>query len=156
MGTDGSGRTEALGRLDVLVGRWETQPLIAGGPALTSHTVFEWVEGGAFLRQTADVDELPTDPAWRDNSPFPITALIGVDDADGAFTMLYSDGRGVSRVYRMTLADGVWRQWREAPGFHQRFTGTISEDGNTITGYWEGSPDGSTWTKDFDLAYRRV
>jgi hypothetical protein len=156
MSTNLSGRTEALRRLDVLVGRWETQPLIEGGPALISHTVFEWVEGGAFLRQIADTDAVPTDPVWRENSPFPITTLIGLDDGDGTFTMLYADGRGVSRVYRMTLADGVWRQWREAPGFHQRFTGTISEDGNTITGYWEGSSDGSTWTKDFDMAYRRV
>lgn len=149
-------RTEALRRLDVLVGRWETVPLIEGSPAMRSHTVFEWVEDGAFLRQTADMDEPPTDPVWREHSPFPITALVGLDDSDGTFTMLYSDGRDVFRVYRMTLADGVWRQWREDPGFHQRFTGHLAEDGNTITGVWERSADGETWEKDFDLAYRRT
>jgi hypothetical protein len=151
-----NGRTEALRRLDVLVGRWEIEPLIEGAPALRSHTVFAWVEGGAFLRQTAEIDEPPTDPVWRQNSPFPITTLIGLDDSADTFTMLYADGRDVCRVYRMTLADGVWRQWREAPGFHQRFTGHLADDGNTITGFWEASSDGETWEKDFDLAYRRV
>lgn len=46
--------------------------------------------------------------------------------------------------------------WRAAPGFHQRFTGTFSEDGRTVTGRWEGSRDGTTWTPDFDLTYRKV
>jgi hypothetical protein len=156
MSANGGLRAAALRRLDVLVGRWETEPLIEGGPALRSHTVFEWVEDGAFLRQRADVDEPPTDPTWRENSPFPITAIIGLDDSADTFTMLYSDGRGVFRVYRMTVADGVWRQWREAPGFHQRFTGRISEDGATITGMWEFSSDGESWGKDFDLVYRRT
>jgi hypothetical protein len=155
MGTNGSGRTEALRRLDVLVGRWESEPLIDGAPAMRSHTVFEWVENGAFLRQTADVDEPPTDPVWVEHNPLPSTALIGLDDSDGTFTLLYSDARDVFRTYRMTLVDGVWRQWREAPGFHQRFSGVIAEDGNTIAGVWEHSPDGLTWNKDFDLAYRR-
>jgi hypothetical protein len=149
-------RTAALRRLDVLVGHWETVPIIDGMPMAHSHTVFEWVEDGAFLRQTADLDEPPTDPVWVQNSPFPTTALIGLDDSDGVFTMLYSDARDVFRVYRMTLADGVWRQWREAPGFHQRFTGTITGDGTAIDAVWENSPDGETWRKDFDLTFRRT
>jgi hypothetical protein len=38
----------------------------------------------------------------------------------------------------------------------QRFTGMVSEDGSTITGTWELSPDGSTWEHDFDLTYTRT
>jgi hypothetical protein len=49
------------------------------------------------------------------------------------FYMLYADARGVFRVYRMSLSDGVWKIGRDAPGFFQRFTGTFSADGNTIT-----------------------
>ena len=56
----------------------------------------------------------------------------------------------------MTLSDGVWKIWRDAPGFNQRFTGTLSDDGNTITGQYEFSSDGTTWSKDFDLTYRKV
>jgi CBS domain-containing protein len=32
----------------------------------------------------------------------------------------------------------------------------LSEDGNTISGAWEKSDDGSTWEHDFDLTYTRV
>ena len=56
----------------------------------------------------------------------------------------------------MTVADGVWKMWREAPGFNQRYTGKISGDGRTIAGQWEISKDGKSWDVDFDLTYTRV
>jgi hypothetical protein len=57
----------------------------------------------------------------------------------------------------MTLNDGVWKLWRDSPDpFPQRFTGTFSDDGNTITGRWEKAEDGSSWATDFDLTYRKV
>jgi hypothetical protein len=37
-----------------------------------------------------------------------------------------------------------------------RFTGTFSDDGDTIGGTWEKSFDGSNWEHDFNLTYRRV
>ncbi|TMK78683.1 MAG: hypothetical protein E6G45_05835 [Actinobacteria bacterium] len=70
--------------------------------------------------------------------------------------MLYADARGVSRVYEMSLSDGVWEIWRDAPGFCQRFTGTFSDDGRAIAGYWDRSRDGSSWERDFDLTYTKV
>jgi len=57
-------------------------------------------------------------------------------------------------VYEMSFNDGVWKVWREAPGFSQRFTGVLS--GDVITGPWEFSEDGSTWRHDFDLTYTKV
>jgi hypothetical protein len=155
VGGNGSGRTEALRKLDVLIGRWDTEPVVEGRSVGMSRAVFEWVDDGAFVRQTADADEPWDDPGWRENSPLPTLSIIGLDDSDGGFTVLYSDARDVFRVYRMTLEDRVWRQWRAAPGFHQRFTGAISGDGTTISGMWEFSSDGETWRKDFDLIYRR-
>jgi hypothetical protein len=148
-------RHPALARLDVLVGRWAVQPKVPGVGA--AWTEFSWQDGGAYLHQFADVDSIPDDtpPLWRDNAPFPTTAVIGLDDAGDEFTMLYADGRNVHRVYRMTLADREWRVWREAPGFNQRFIGTISADGDTIDGQWEMSEDGSTWNVDFELTYTR-
>jgi hypothetical protein len=149
-------RHPTLARLDVLVGRWTTQPHVDGldGNAWTD---FSWSDDGLFLRQVADADPLPPEApqAWREGAPFPTTTLIGLDDATGEFTMLYADARGVHRVYRMTFADGVWRIWREAPGFNQRFTGTLSEDGDTIEARWEFSADGATWNVDFTMTYTR-
>ncbi len=60
------------------------------------------------------------------------------------------------RVYRMSVANGVWKMWRDAPGFNQRFIGKISGDGKAIAGQWEMSPDGTNWEVDFDLTYTKV
>jgi hypothetical protein len=149
------GRHPALARLDALAGRWTVQPKVEGLGAAWAE--FTWQDGGQFLHQVSDIDEIPaTAPqAWRDNAPFPTTSVIGLDDATGDFTMLYADARGVYRVYRMTFADGGWRIWRDAPGFHQRFTATVAADGARIDGRWEMSEDGATWRLDFELTYLR-
>lgn len=56
----------------------------------------------------------------------------------------------------MTFNDGVWRMWRDAPGFWQRFSGTGSDDGESIRGTREKSEDGSVWERDFELIYTRT
>jgi hypothetical protein len=57
----------------------------------------------------------------------------------------------------MTLGDGVWKLWRDAPDpFPQRFSGTFNDDGKTIAGRWEKAGDRSNWETDFDLTYRKV
>jgi hypothetical protein len=86
----------------------------------------------------------------------PVTTIIGLDDSNEKFTQLYTDARGVHRLYQMSLDDGVWKLWRDTPGFSQRFKGTFSNDDKTITGSWEYSNDGSTWEHDFDLTYTKV
>jgi hypothetical protein len=148
-------RHPALSRLDSLVGRWAVRPKVEGLGA--AWTEFAWQDGGLFLRQVSDVDEIPASApqAWRDNAPFPTTGVIGLDDAAGEFTMLYADARGVHRVYRMTLAGGEWRMWRDAPGFNQRFTGRFSADNRTVEARWEMSEDGRSWRLDFELTYVR-
>jgi hypothetical protein len=150
-------RHPALKRLDALVGEWELASSVRGQPMGRGRTAFEWLEGDAFLIQHADAepsDDAPTE--WVVNSPMPLTTIIGLDDSTERFCMLYADARAVFRVYQMSLSDGVWRAWRDAPGFFQRFTGTFSDDGKTITGRWEISRDGSSWEYDFDLTYTKV
>jgi hypothetical protein len=70
--------------------------------------------------------------------------------------MHYFDSRGVSRVYRISADEGVWRFWRDRPGFSQRYVCTISADGGTMTGNGELSRDGSTWEQDLRSTFRRV
>jgi hypothetical protein len=147
-----------LSPLEPFVGTWQLQASV-GGEALggTAHTTFGWLEDRAFLAQhaNAEVDESWPEE-WVANSPFPTTTIVGLDDADGSYTQLYADGRGVHRVYRMTFDGRVWKVWREAPGFNQRFTGTFSDDGTVITAAWEMSEDGETWTTDFEVTYTKV
>jgi len=140
MREEGSMRENAvnpvLGRLDVLVGEWDMRASVAGRVMGSGRTTFEWVEGGAFLAQHAEGDppspETPVE--WVENSPLPVTAIMGLDDSAERFSMLYADARGVFRVYQMELSDRAWKLWRDAPGFFQRFAGTVSDDGQTITG----------------------
>jgi hypothetical protein len=147
----------SLRRLDVLAGEWEMESSIGGQVVGRSRARFEWAEAGAFLVQRADGEPAEVaPPEWVINSPFPLTTVIGMDDTTESFSMLYADSRDVFRIYQMSLHDGVWRLWREAPDFHQRFTGRFSADGDTITGAWEMSRDGSTWRPDFDVTYRKI
>ena len=138
----------ALKDLDVLAGMWNVAIIFPADPSnvVRSHVSFEWLEGGAFLLMRLPVDtDAPMKSLW----------LMGRDDAVDAYTVLYFDTRGVSRVYQMSLARGEWKMWRDAPGFSQRYTGTLSQDRNIITARWEKSSDGSHWEHDFDLTYTR-
>src|SRR5690242_10444046 len=147
-------RNPALARLDALAGRWRLQASFAGDLAGPVWCTFEWLEDGAFLRQHTAIDPAapPLPPELAAISPLPATAIIGLDGDADRFSMLYADRRGVLRVYAMTLDAGVWRVWREAPGFHQRFAAAFDDDGGAIRGAWEMSrDDGATWQHDFDL-----
>ena len=146
------------GPLDALLGAWTFEITHEGQAVLRGRAEFARVEGGAFLLQHATADLLPTAPdVWRENSPFPIVTVMGVDDPSGAFTYLYADRRGVRRVYQMTLADQVWKiRGQAGPRFFQRFQGTFSDDGRTIAAYWERSEDGQSWQRDFDIRYTKA
>jgi hypothetical protein len=82
--------------------------------------------------------------------------VIGSDAANGRYFQLYTDDRGVCRVYEMSIGNGEWKIWRDGEPFSQRYTAKISDDGNTIEGRWEAAKDGSNWETDFDLVFTRV
>ena len=72
-----------------------------------------------------------------------------------------SDSRGVARLYAMTFDGRRWTLHRGAADFtpldfHQRWEASVSDDGATIAGQWESSPDGEAWTRDFALTYHRL
>lgn len=138
-------RPEALRRLDPLVGTWEVTVTGDFAPEPLKGTMTcEWQEGRFLVqRSSAEPADVPAS-----------VVVVGVDDTTEACTALYTDERGVHRIYEMSLTDGVWLQWRDAPGFAQRFTGTF--DGpDTIHAKWEMCRDGNTWRHDFDMTYRR-
>ena len=120
-----------------------------GTPPITGRgrTTFEWLEGRFFLTQRF-ANEHPAAPSG--------ITIIGVAADPEIFEQHYYDSRGVARLYQMSLEAGVWKLWREAPGFWQRYTGQISEDGATIKGAWEASADGREWRHDFGLTYIKV
>lgn len=153
-----STRHPMLQRLDALVGEWEIEVTIDGQTMASSRTSFRWMDGEPFLIQRSGGGSglQHHDNEWVENAPDGMTMVIGPDDTHERYSALYADTRGVFRVYQMSLNDGVWKLWREAPGFSQRFTGRISNDGNTIESTWEASEDGDTWDVDFNLKYRKI
>jgi hypothetical protein len=142
--------TPGLEHLEPLVGEWSMEASPPGGPPWPGEgrLIFEWLEGGVFLLERWSI-EMPEAPDG--------VAIIGCDASNGTCFQLYTDERGVHRVYEMSFADGEWRLWRDGDDpFPQRFVGRLSDDGKTITGRWEKSPDRSGWETDFDLTYMKV
>ena len=139
----------SLEPFNVLIGSWNTTGTHGDVPntILHGHASFEWLEGGAFLVMRMEID----DPR------FPSTiAIFGSDDSEEEYYMLTFDERGVSRKHEVSLRDNIWKWWRNAPGFFQRYEATITDDGNTIVGKGGLSKDGVSWEKDLDLTYTRV
>ena len=139
-----------LGRL---IGTWEFEPLVEGRSAGRGRATFEWIEDGAFVLERSEAEW--TDPGWMENAPKSSQAVIGFDDSTDEVVQLYSDSRGVSRIYRGTLTDDAWRLERAAPDFHQRFIGEFRDDGRTIEARWDSSVDGTAWKLDFPITFRR-
>jgi hypothetical protein len=83
-------------------------------------------------------------------------SIIGCDAANGSYVQLYSDERGVCRIYSMRIDSREWILQREGDPFPQRFIGTISDDARTIAGRWEKAENGAEFTVDFYLTYRKV
>ena len=141
----------ALKHLEPLVGDWEMELSNAAflpDPTDTAkgHVTFEWVQDGAFLvMRMGDKPPRTPDAIW----------LISRDESTPDYTVLYYDSRSVSRVYKMSFSESVWRMWRESAGFWQRYEGKLSKNGNTITAHWEKSSDGTKWEHDFNITYTR-
>lgn len=150
-----------LEQLDQLVGTWaleSTHPAFPG-VVVRGNAEVAWFEGNRFLTHRARMEH-PDFP-----NSISIIGDMGSDRIDevrsggaqtGAWSMHYYDSRGVFRVYQVSMDAGVWRIWRTAPEFSQRFTGTVAHEGKTIVGQWELSRDDETWNTDLEITYRRL
>lgn len=141
--------THSIKPFDVLIGEWT---MVGSHPQLPSalhgHSSFEWLRKGALLAWHFD---------WAHGQEIPSAySIIGHDDAQEPCSMLYTDERGVARIYQMSLKDGVWKMWRESPDFSQRMTGTFSDNGNTIIWRGELSRDGVAWEPDLSVTFTRT
>jgi hypothetical protein len=141
-----SNQSPELEAFSVLIGEWTTEATHPAyeGVVVPGRSQFEWLEGQRFLILRARAEH----PDFPDS-----ISIIGATDD---LQMHYFDSRGVHRIYEMSLRDGVLRIWRDAPGFSQRFTGTIADDGKGMAGVWELSTDDSTWAADLEIDYKRV
>ena len=138
----------ALAELEPLIGEWTLEATPPGGEPWPGEAgaTFEWHDSRAFVVERSWV-EMPEAPD--------AVCIIGCDAAKGTYYQLYSDDRGVCRVYEMSIGNGELKLWREGPPFAHRFTARL-EDGDTIVGRWEYAEDGISFQTDFDLVFNRV
>ena len=137
----------ALKLLEPLIGQWQTTGTHPYFPDanLQGRAVFEWIEGGAFLRVRSQIDH----PDFPEG-----IAIFGSDDDAGTYYQIYFDERGISRKYDVAIADHQIKWWRDDPHFSQRFTLDIGVDKLESSG--EMSRDGGDWEKDLSLTYTKV
>jgi hypothetical protein len=137
-------------RLAALVGTWQTEGWTRetpGQPAarIDATDTYEWLPGGFGLlhRVDARVGDQRVEGA----------EIIGYDPARGSYVTQYfgTDGPAAYEA-RLTEQQGdlVWTMRSEA----DRFTGTFSADGGTITGHWE-QLRGSVWEPWMDITLTR-
>ncbi|WP_415855402.1 hypothetical protein [Sinomonas sp. G460-2] len=145
-------RNPALDEIAFFLGVWEMTLSNADflpdpGQTAVGRAEFGLLEEGSLvvMRQFIDPDA-PAAARW----------VIGRDDCRPEYTVLYADARGVSRVYRMSLEEDVWRVWRDDPAFSQRFEAQVAEDRRTMSGTWEKRSAGGDWEHDFDIDFVRL
>jgi hypothetical protein len=141
----------ALSDLQPLVGRWRMELYNAAflpdpDTRVSGSAEIGWIEDGSALRMRQGDPEQPGAAVW----------IIGRDDSEAGYSVLYADGRGVSRIYRMSFDDRHWQMWRDTPEFSQRFEAQLDPDQGAIRGRWEKSTDQrATWEHDFNVDYVR-
>jgi hypothetical protein len=138
-------------RLAALVGRWRTSGRAKeeAGAEMRIEAVdtYQWLPGRFVLLHTVDarVGEERVGGA----------EIIGWDPARGSDVTRYfgSDGPN-SHEASLTEKEGslVWSMRSRA----DRFTGTFSHDGNTITGQWEQLDDDQRWQPWMQITLTRA
>ncbi|QWF79533.1 hypothetical protein [Amycolatopsis sp. CA-230715] len=146
-------RSEAMERLDALVGSWRTTLsdawfLEPADQEVPGEATAEWL-GDAFVVVRWTMEGEPGGATSK------MVLVLGRSDANDAYTALYHDERGVCRVFAMTFDGTRWTLNREDPDMFQRFVAEVEPD--RIAGRWEASEDqGVNWRKDFDLVFERA
>ena len=143
--TDMAERNPALEPFEALIGTWATEathPLVDA--VVPGSVTFEWVEGGHFV-----VLRSHNEHEWFPDA----ISIIGPPENGDGLVMEYFDSRGVRRTYGVTIEDGVWRMWRDAPGFDQRFSATLGRA--SFVGHSELATTPGEWQKDLTMTYRR-
>ena len=134
---------------EALIGEWtmELRHVLLPDTLVHGRTSYAWLEGGRFLIQRSVVDH----PDFPDS-----ICVIGVMEGESELSMQSFDSRGIHRTIEISFDGTEMRTKRDAPGFDQRGTATLAEDGRTLTGISQLNRDGEGFRDDLAYTYRRV
>ena len=135
-------------RLGLLIGRWNTEGFVRPGDwgpsaRIVAVDTYEWLDGGFFLFHRFD--------AVVGQEEVKGIEIIGYDPESKNYRGVSFDNHGAADTFHASLAGRVWKSW----GPSQRFSGTLSADGGTLSGAWERSGDGTNWLPWMDVKLRR-
>jgi hypothetical protein len=139
----------ALEPFKILVGEWTATGMHPYVPGKTfhGHAIFEWIEGGAFLKLSTQIDELEIPSG---------ISLLGSDNVTKEFFIIYFDERDISRKYDVSVEGKRFIWSRHSSEFSQKMVLTVSDDGNTIVSKGKMSKNGGAWEPDLELTYTRI
>lgn len=127
----------ALARFEKLVGTWEMRGRTLGAKEddITGWNTFEWLPGGLFLKSVGEISFQGT--------TIESLEIIAYDPERKTFpSNVYSNLSGTVFAYEWDVqGDTVIHA-----GEGSKYTGTLSEDGNTLIGGWR--PDEGTEMSD--------
>ncbi len=117
----------ALKRLEKLVGTWSIKgrTLDSQDDNISGRVTIEWLPGGFFLQQRGEMEFM--------GSKIHSLEIVGYDPSTKAFfSNVYSNMAGVPAPYEWDVQGNVVTHWTE----ESKYTGTLSEDGNILSGGW--------------------
>lgn len=134
---------------EALIGEWELELThrMLEGTVVRGRSSYEWLEGGRFLIQRAANEH----PDFPDS-----ICVIGVMEGEDDLSMQYFDSRGVHRVYAIGFDGRELTMERDAPGFAQRASAKLSDDGATLAGAWQLNEGDQGFKEDLAFTYRRA
>ena len=143
-------KTQALKRLDALVGKWVTELKPLAEPQTDFQIIgtdtYTWMPGNFFLVHQVDVR--------MNGEPFQTTEMIGEYDTDQqTYAMRSFDSQGLYQVMHARVdAKGVWT----FIGDTTRATLTIAPDKNSMIAHWEQRSDDSDWQPWMDMRFTKI
>jgi Protein of unknown function (DUF1579) len=139
-------------RLEALVGHWRTEGrtrAAAAEPAAVIEAVdtYEWLPGRAALLHLVD--------AWVGDEQVEGAEIIGWDETRDAYVTKYFGTDGPNSYEASLTEDDAVLVWRMRSS-RDRFAGSFSADGDTITGHWEQLDDEGRWRPWMDVTLTRI
>lgn len=133
-----------LQKLQVFVGTWKTEGETRAGDKISGTDSYEWFPGGHFLQHHINVQ--------MGGQQVKGLEMIGYDPATGKYPMHFYDNQGNNTVSQATEHNGAWT----FTGEKERGTFTFSENGNVLSGTWEGSENGKDWAPIMDVKLTKI
>jgi hypothetical protein len=125
----------ALRQLDRLVGTWNITGYDDAGGELKGTEVYEWMEGGFFMKQ--EVDQLYSGQKIRALQIIGYERKSGTDESADECTAYFFDNMGNAWEYVWEMQGDLLTIWGGYVGSPAAYRGRFISNGNVLQGRWD-------------------